>query len=113
MNLAVAKLLIAGGGLTVRQIEVLTLIAEGHTYVSAGRTLFLTTYTVTRHAKNARERLGAKTTTEAVVIALQIGALNLESLGQQRAGSPAPRPPSAIGRYVPLRRRRARAGLDG
>jgi DNA-binding CsgD family transcriptional regulator len=71
------------GALTPREREVLCLLAEGLTAKQVAGRLFLSLLTVRTHIRNAKERLGARTTTHAVVIALQ----ESESGAEGRAAS--------------------------
>lgn len=59
-----------------REIEVLQLAADGHTRSSAAAELYLAPQTVKMHLASARRRLGAKTTTAAVVAALRKGLIS-------------------------------------
>jgi DNA-binding NarL/FixJ family response regulator len=57
--------------LTVREREVLRLLAEGGSYGEIGAELFLSPDTVRAHAHRAMTKLGAKTRTQAVARALR------------------------------------------
>jgi DNA-binding NarL/FixJ family response regulator len=57
--------------LTVREREVLRLLAEGGSYGEIGAELFLSPDTVRAHANHAMTKLGAKTRTQAVACALR------------------------------------------
>jgi DNA-binding NarL/FixJ family response regulator len=58
-------------GLTEREREVLRLLAEGGSYAEIGSTLFLSPDTVRAHAQRAMTKLGARTRTQAVAVALR------------------------------------------
>jgi DNA-binding NarL/FixJ family response regulator len=57
--------------LSVREREVLRLLAGGGSYAEIGSTLFLSPDTVRAHAHRAMTKLGARTRTEAVATALR------------------------------------------
>jgi two-component system response regulator DesR len=57
--------------LSEREREVLRLLAEGGSYVEIGSTLFLSPDTVRAHAQRAMTKLGARTRTQAVAVALR------------------------------------------
>ncbi|HZQ82744.1 MAG TPA: response regulator transcription factor [Gaiellaceae bacterium] len=67
--------LIAGDGqsrpLTSRESEILHLLAEGRSYASIAHTLHISAETVRTHAKHAKTKLGARTRTHAVALALR------------------------------------------
>lgn len=63
--------------LSPREREVLTLLAIGLTGTQIAQRLFISAETVRIHVRNARRRLGAKTRTQAVAIALQTGEIRL------------------------------------
>nr|WP_281383533.1 LuxR C-terminal-related transcriptional regulator [Granulicella aggregans] len=60
-----------------REVEVLTLISRGKSNKEAAQLLFITEDTVKMHVKNILQKLQASDRTQAVVIALQRGFLNL------------------------------------
>ena len=62
---------IAARRLTGRERDVLRLLAEGGSYGEIGSTLFLSADTVRAHAQHAMTKLGAKTRTQAVALALR------------------------------------------
>ncbi len=62
---------IAARRLTGRERDVLRLLAEGGSYGEIGSTLFLSSDTVRAHAQHAMTKLGAKTRTQAVALALR------------------------------------------
>jgi two-component system, NarL family, response regulator DesR len=57
--------------LSEREREVLRLLAEGGSYAEIGSTLFLSPDTVRAHAQRAMLKLGARTRTQAVAVALR------------------------------------------
>lgn len=61
--------------LTTREREVLALLANGLTYAQVGERLKLRPGTVETHVKNATRRLGAKSRTEAVAIAIRLSLI--------------------------------------
>jgi DNA-binding CsgD family transcriptional regulator len=61
------------GVLTRREREIMSLLAEGLTTQQVAGTLFLSVLTVRTHVRNAKEKLGARTTYHAIAIALQDG----------------------------------------
>ncbi|MBB5059652.1 DNA-binding NarL/FixJ family response regulator [Granulicella aggregans] len=63
--------------LSEREVEVLTLISRGKSNKEAAQLLFITEDTVKMHVKNILQKLQASDRTQAVVIALQRGFLNL------------------------------------
>jgi two-component system, NarL family, response regulator DegU len=66
--------------LTPREIAVLGCIAEGLTNRKAAERLGLTTRTVANYAERATHKLGVPHRTAAVVVALQLGLLDLATL---------------------------------
>lgn len=62
--------------LSNRQLEILQLMAQGHTAMSAGKLLFLSPKTVKAHMQLTRMKLGARNTAHAVAIGLTTGVLN-------------------------------------
>ena len=62
--------------LTVREREVLALLAEGLTHEQIGRKLAISGETVRTHVRKASERLGAATRTQAVATALRLGLIS-------------------------------------
>jgi DNA-binding CsgD family transcriptional regulator len=69
------------GALTAREREVLSLLAEGLTAKQVADRLVLSLLTVRTHVRNAKERLGARTTPHAIAIALQESESGDEALG--------------------------------
>jgi DNA-binding NarL/FixJ family response regulator len=61
--------------LTTRELEVLTLLAEGLSHEEIGRRLEIAGETVRTHARKAADRLGARTRTQAVATAIRLGFL--------------------------------------
>jgi len=57
--------------LSEREREVLRLLAEGGSYAEIGSTLYLSPDTVRAHAQRAMTKLGARTRTQAVAVALR------------------------------------------
>ena len=57
--------------LSEREREVLRLLAEGGSYAEIGESLFLSADTVRAHAQRAMLKLGARTRTQAVAVALR------------------------------------------
>jgi DNA-binding NarL/FixJ family response regulator len=64
-------------GLTEREIEVLDLLARGHSDADIGRRMGISARTVAFHVAEARERLGAATRIQAVLAAIRDGWLPL------------------------------------
>lgn len=61
--------------LTTREVEVLTLLAEGLSHEEIGKRLEIGPETVRTHARKAADRLGARTRTQAVATAIRLGLL--------------------------------------
>jgi DNA-binding NarL/FixJ family response regulator len=61
----------AAGGLTARELQVLQLVAAGHTNRSIAADLFLSERTVDRHISNILTKLGVSSRTEATAYAFQ------------------------------------------
>jgi DNA-binding NarL/FixJ family response regulator len=59
--------------LSEREREVLRMLAEGGSYAEIGSTLFLSPDTIRAHAQRAMAKLGARTRTQAVAVALRDG----------------------------------------
>ena len=57
-----------GVGLSEREIEVLSLAAQGLTNKQIGEKLFLSPHTIARHIANAKSKLGASNRAEAAVL---------------------------------------------
>jgi len=60
---------------TRRQLEILKLLALGHSYEDIGVALSLSINTVRSHVRTLYERLGASTKVEAVIAAIELGLL--------------------------------------
>jgi DNA-binding NarL/FixJ family response regulator len=58
-------------GLSERERQVLRMLAEGSSYAEIGSTLYLSPDTVRAHAQRAMTKLGARTRTQAVAVALR------------------------------------------
>ncbi len=58
-------------GLSERERQVLRMLAEGSSYAEIGATLYLSPDTVRAHAQRAMTKLGARTRTQAVAVALR------------------------------------------
>jgi DNA-binding CsgD family transcriptional regulator len=65
------------GSLTPREREVLTLLARGLTGAQIAERLSLSPETIRIHVRNARGRLGARTRTHAIALALLRGEIEL------------------------------------
>jgi DNA-binding NarL/FixJ family response regulator len=65
----------AHGRLTVREVDVLSLLAEGLTHEEIGRRLTISAETVRTHVRKAAGRLDARNRTEAVATALRLGII--------------------------------------
>jgi len=61
--------------LSQRERDVLTYAAAGATQAVTARILFIAVPTVNRYVEQARRKLGAKNTTEAVAIAIRTGEI--------------------------------------
>ena len=57
--------------LSLREREVLRMLAEGGSYAEIGATLFLSPDTIRAHAQRAMTKLGARTRTQAVAVAMR------------------------------------------
>jgi two-component system, NarL family, nitrate/nitrite response regulator NarL len=57
--------------LSAREREVLRMLAEGGSYAEIGSTLFLSPDTIRAHAQRAMTKLGARTRTQAVAVAMR------------------------------------------
>jgi len=64
--------------LTAREMEVLRLVALGHTTIAIATDLDISEHTVRNHVRNFRRKLNAPTKLEAVLIAFRRGLLELE-----------------------------------
>lgn len=71
--------------LTKRQLEILQLLAHGHTYKSCANKLSISPRTVENTMRETRIRLNATNTNHAVAIALSRGlVLSLFQLGEEK-----------------------------
>jgi two-component system, NarL family, response regulator len=66
-----------GDPLSYRERQVLTLLAQGHDGPAIAERLSLAAETVRSYAQSARDKVGAKTRTEAVALALVRGEISL------------------------------------
>ncbi|MGH2588020.1 MAG: LuxR C-terminal-related transcriptional regulator, partial [Dehalococcoidia bacterium] len=78
----------APGGLTRREVEVLALVAAGHTNKEIAERLILSPLTVTRHITNIYAKIDARGRADATTFALRHGLVTLDRL--DRADPPAP-----------------------
>jgi DNA-binding NarL/FixJ family response regulator len=62
--------------ITKRQLEILKLLAQGHSYEDIGLALSLSINTVRSHVRTIYERLGASTKVEAVIAAIELHLLD-------------------------------------
>ena len=62
--------------LSARELEVITLIAEGHTNVQIADKLFLSSHTITTHRKNIMQKLGVNNTAAIVMYAVKSGLVS-------------------------------------
>lgn len=62
--------------LSGRELEVITLIAEGHTNVQIAGKLFLSNHTVNTHRKNIMHKLGVNNTAAIVMYAVKTGLVS-------------------------------------
>jgi DNA-binding CsgD family transcriptional regulator len=58
--------------LTLRESEVLRLVARGRTYAQIGKDLGVSPHTVTTHIKNAYRKLGVRSGAAAVMRAVEL-----------------------------------------
>lgn len=65
------------GGLTRRELQVLTLVADGLPNREVAQSLHISENTVKNHMRSVHEKLGVRTRTEAVVTAAREGLLGL------------------------------------
>jgi DNA-binding NarL/FixJ family response regulator len=63
--------------LTVREVEILEMLAEGLSNRTIARRLAISTYTVKFHVASVLDKLGAATRTEAVTMGLRRGLISL------------------------------------
>jgi DNA-binding CsgD family transcriptional regulator/ketosteroid isomerase-like protein len=65
----------SAGRLSAREIEIVRLLAHGRTANQAADELVLSPHTVRTHIRNAKEKVGARTTAQLVAIAMRTGAV--------------------------------------
>jgi len=70
------------GGLTDREVEVLSLAGQGMTNKQIGDKLFLSPHTIARHLANARAKLGASNRAEAAVLLRRPSEVGLRGPGE-------------------------------
>jgi branched-chain amino acid transport system substrate-binding protein len=119
-------------GLTLRELDVLTLVAVGSTNVDIASRLILSTRTITTHVDHVMRKLGVFSRTSAAVIAVDEGlirvpfpggvegfdvlrlgrALNARSVRTPSPGPRLVRKPLVIGAALPLRGFVAADGLE-
>lgn len=63
--------------LTVREREVMTMLAHGATGAEIVEALFISSETVRSRTRSAREKLGAKTRSHAIALAVQRGQIEM------------------------------------
>lgn len=68
----------SGQPLTLREKQVITLLAKGLRREQIATSLRIKAVTVDLHNKNSRKKLGAKTIVEAVAIAVRKGILQID-----------------------------------
>jgi DNA-binding NarL/FixJ family response regulator len=68
-----------GAVLTAREREILQLLAEGLSLEAIAERLVLSAETVRTHVRNSRRKLGARTRTEAVVVAMRTSQIRMPS----------------------------------
>ena len=60
---------------TQRELEILTAVSNGHTYIRVARAMFLSVHTVKAHMEHIRGKLGARNGVHAVAIAIREGII--------------------------------------
>lgn len=65
--------------ITLRETEVLTLVAEGYSGKEIAQRLGIAPTTVDRHVEHARLKIGARNRTHLIVVAMQQGLLRAEA----------------------------------
>jgi DNA-binding CsgD family transcriptional regulator len=65
----------SGARLTEREVDVLRLIARGHTYANAAERLGISPHTVASHIKKAYRKLGVHSAGAAVMRAVTLGLI--------------------------------------
>jgi DNA-binding CsgD family transcriptional regulator len=69
------------GGLTVRELEIMLLVAQGNTSRQIGQALFISPRTVEMHVEGSLLKLGCRTRAEAVGRLAELGTLSAEAIG--------------------------------
>ena len=64
-------------GLSGRELETLTLLADGHELVDIGRKLHISRHTARTYQNTAKKKLGARTKTQAVARATALGLIKV------------------------------------
>lgn len=77
-----------GMPLTIRQLDVLALVAQGFTNEQIGRILHLSPLTVKNHVQNILRKLGAYGRINAINVAMQKGLLECPNPDHPRCGHP-------------------------
>lgn len=92
-------------GFTEREIQVLQLLAHGHSNESAGEILLISPETVRTHIRKSMARMGAKTRVQAVAVAARLDMFDMN----------VPQPTGFAGVSVSASRAKAakRAEMDG
>lgn len=67
--------------ITDRQLELIALVASGHSFTEIGELKFLSPYTVRNILTTARERVGAKSLANLCVICFEAGLLRKNGTG--------------------------------
>ncbi len=70
--------LVAAPGLSAREIEILQLLADGHSTADIVEQLYLSLHTVRNHIRNASTKLDAHSRLEAVAKASRLGLVSLQ-----------------------------------
>ena len=79
-----------GFGLTVREADVLRLLAKGYSYASAAANLGIHVGTVQSHVKSIYRKLGVSSKTEAAFVAITSGLLELPTWALRDSPGTAP-----------------------
>src|SRR5437762_13400182 len=72
----------AGSALTARELDVLRLVARGHSNKEIAADLGITTHTVKYHLAAVLEKLGVRSRTEAVPLGVRKGLVPLQAPGR-------------------------------
>jgi DNA-binding NarL/FixJ family response regulator len=67
------------GLLTSREVEILKLVADGHSTAEIAKHFFISPFTVQSHVKNILSKLGVHSKLEAVTFALRHGAVRVQT----------------------------------